>query len=89
MELWTTSWIDIFKAIINPLHTVINCGGLSAIPNGAVDTSGGTNYKCTAVYTCNTGYVLNGMVARTCQEDGMWSGSEPTCDGMCNAKYLA
>ena len=63
------------------LLAVVNCGPLSNIPNGAVDTSGGTNYKCTAVYTCDTGYVLNGMVARTCQVDGMWSGNEPTCDG--------
>ena len=62
--------------------TVINCGNLPMITSGAVDTSGGTNYKCTAVYTCNTGYVLNGNITRTCQVDGMWSGSEPTCDGM-------
>ena len=61
---------------------VVNCGPLSNIPNGAVDTSGGTNYKCTAVYTCDTGYVLNGNIKRTCQEDANWSGSEPTCDGM-------
>ena len=52
------------------------------ISNGAVDTSDGTNYKCTAVYTCDTGYVLNGNITRTCQEDANWSGSEPTCDGM-------
>ena len=63
------------------LLTVIQCPGLPNILNGAVDTSGGTNYKCTAVYTCNTGYALNGNITRTCQEDGMWSGSEPTCDG--------
>ena len=48
-----------------------------------MDTSGGTNYKCTAVYTCDTGYVLNGNITRTCQEDTNWSGSEPTCDGKC------
>ena len=52
------------------------------ITNGAVDTSGGTNYKCTAVYTCDTGYILNGNITRTCQGDANWSGSEPTCDGM-------
>ena len=63
------------------IFTVVNCGSLTDIPNGAVDTSGGTNYKCTAVYTCDTGYVLNGNITRTCQEDAMWSGSEPTCDG--------
>ena len=61
-------------------YTVINCGNPPMITDGAVDTSGGTNYKCTAVYTCNTGYVLNGNITRTCQEDTNWSGSEPTCE---------
>ena len=70
------------------MYTVVNCGNLPMITNGAVDTSGGTNYKCTAVYTCNTGHVLNGNITRTCQEDTNWSGSEPTCDGMCIAKFF-
>ena len=61
--------------------TVVNCGNIPMITNGAVDISGGTNYKCTAVYTCDTGYVLTGNVTRTCQEDANWSGSEPTCNG--------
>ena len=61
---------------------VIQCPGLPPISNGAVDLSRGTKFKCTAVYGCNTGYVLNGIVARTCQEDQTWSGTEPTCDGM-------
>ena len=81
-------WLLPFK--ISVLHnimsslTVIQCPGLPNIPNGAVDTSGGTNYKCTAVYTCDTGYVLNGNITRTCQEDANWSGSEPTCEGEIN-----
>ena len=60
---------------------VIQCPGLSNISSGVVDTSGGTSYKCTAVYSY-TGYVLNGMVTRTCQEDSTWSGVEPICDGI-------
>ena len=58
---------------------VINCGPLTEIINGTstVDTSGarGTNYKCIAVYTCDTGHVLNGNITRTCQEDAIaiWS----------------
>ena len=68
--------------------TVINCGNLPMITNGEVDTSGGTNYKCTAVYTCDTGYVLNGNITRTCQEDANWSGNEPTCDSMWIAEMI-
>ncbi|XP_045204681.2 sushi, von Willebrand factor type A, EGF and pentraxin domain-containing protein 1-like isoform X2 [Mercenaria mercenaria] len=45
--------------------------------NGQVSLSGtGT----TATYTCDTGYTLNGLSARTCQNDGTgWEGSEPVC----------
>ena len=32
-------------------------------------------YKCTAVYTCYMGYVLKGMVVKTCQDDVHCSGS--------------
>ena len=34
-----------------------------------------------ATYTCDTGYTLNGGITRTCESDGMWSGSPPTCRG--------
>ena len=54
------------------------------ITNGVVDTTGGTNYKCTAVYTCSTGYVLNGVTTRTCQVNGNWSETEPICDSKWN-----
>ena len=35
-----------------------------------------------ANYSCNTGYTLTGDAMRTCQRDGNWSGSIPTCVGM-------
>jgi len=37
----------------------------------------------TVTYTCNTGYTLNGSSMRTCQADGTWTGSDPTCDSEC------
>ncbi|XP_064386665.1 sushi, von Willebrand factor type A, EGF and pentraxin domain-containing protein 1-like [Halichondria panicea] len=35
-----------------------------------------------ATYTCDTGYTLNGVSTRTCGSDGVWSGSDPTCEAI-------
>ena len=34
-----------------------------------------------ATHICDTGYTLNGGSTRTCQSDGIWSGSNSTCEG--------
>ena len=61
-----------------PICRIIRCGGLSNPSNGQVritnDVPGST-----ATYTCNSGYTLVGGETRTCQNDGTWSGSAPTC----------
>ena len=33
-----------------------------------------------ATHMCHTGFVLNGTVNRTCQNDSFFDGAEPTCD---------
>ncbi len=50
------------------------CPTLPPPLNGGVSASGGT-----ATYTCNTGYTLSGLSTRTCQTNGAWSGTAPTC----------
>ena len=47
--------------------------------NGRVDTPQEATFNQVATYSCNSGYELVGNMTRTCQADGMWSGSEPTC----------
>ena len=59
-------------------RTVIDCGGLSSPTNGEVTVST-TTFGSTANYTCDTGNDLVGDTTRTCQADGQWSRSEPTC----------
>ena len=46
-----------------------------------------TTQESLATYICNTGYQLNGTSSRTCQSDGTWSGSAPTCTRMQNVHY--
>src|SRR6185295_12571439 len=58
-----------------------SCPGLEPPANGSVsapDTSAGS----TASYLCAAGFMLDGPSARTCQADGTWSGSDPTCTQM-------
>ena len=50
--------------------------------NGQVDHTAGTLLGQNATYSCNTGYNLVGDSTRTCQAEGDWSGSAPTCQGV-------
>ena len=54
------------------------CDVLSDIPNGRVDLTG-TFVGATATYSCVTGYILEGDRQRECQNNGQWTGSEPSC----------
>ena len=54
------------------------CPTLADPVNGSVSLEG-TGVGDMASYSCNTGYELIGDDTRTCQADGSWSGSPPTC----------
>ena len=45
-----------------------------------MNISAGTSFGDVARYSCDTGYILNGTAERTCQANGEWSGSAPTCE---------
>ena len=63
---------------------IVTCPPLTAPDNGDIDCSlgddGEANPGDTCTFTCDNGHELTGSETRTCQNDGMWSGSEPTCD---------
>ena len=59
---------------------VIDCGSLDDPTNGQVSLDE-TTVGSIATYTCDPGFMLIGNMERTCQENGEWSGNEPTCEG--------
>ena len=66
-------------------HSVNMCPTLDNPANGNLVLSGNTSGE-TADYTCDTGFSLVGMSQRSCQSNGTWSGSEPTCESK-NANF--
>ena len=66
-----------------PVPIVITCTDLPSLTNGTINYGAGSTNSIpvdtVATYTCNPGYTLNGGSTRTCESDGVWSGSAPTC----------
>ena len=56
-----------------------SCGTPRSLSNGQRRSSR-TTVESRVTYTCNSGYRMTaGSSSRTCQSDGQWSGSHPTC----------
>ncbi|XP_066279080.1 E-selectin-like [Branchiostoma lanceolatum] len=58
-------------------ETRISCPAITAPTNGG--NSGCRTYGCQMTFSCNSGYQLSGNSAITCQSNGQWSGSRPSC----------
>ncbi|XP_064486743.1 sushi, von Willebrand factor type A, EGF and pentraxin domain-containing protein 1-like [Ornithodoros turicata] len=64
-----------------PTCVFVDCGRVPPILKGEVSYQNGSTYLGSRIsYTCREGYHLNGMQARTCGEDGRWSGTPPKCE---------
>ena len=65
---------------------IVMCSSLTNPDNGMISCSLGDDgipsYEDTCIFTCDTGYELTGIRsdARTCQNDGNWSGGNTTCN---------
>ena len=60
---------------------MVDCGSLENPINGLVDTSDGTTFGSTAMYSCNLNFMVNGSSTRLCTAEGVWGGEPPTCVG--------
>ncbi len=69
----TGTWSD-----ATPTCEFVDCKALSSPTNGAVQAAR-TTYGAEAKYTCQDGYGQAGSPSRSCQADGSWSGTAPTC----------
>ena len=58
--------------------SVVSCGD-PGTPDNGVRYGDTFKYQSTVVLECDPGYKLAGNITRTCQVDGNWSGSQPTC----------
>ena len=58
------------------------CDEVLTNPERGSVTTTGNSVGDTATYTCKEGYEVTGDATRTCQKDGTWSGTAPTCEGM-------
>ena len=72
-------WIANISISFISFLTVVVCPNLQDPPNGIVNLSMGTVFESQATYTCSGGLILSGNDTRTCEANGQWSGSEPTC----------
>ena len=59
--------------------TAVDCGDLSSPSNGLVQFAL-TTLGAIAVYTCDSGYMIEEGPSRTCEANGNWSGNTPTCE---------
>ena len=58
--------------------TIVDCGSLASPSSGSVSASSTTD-GAAATYSCFAGYALTGSAIRICQQNGMWSGTAPSC----------
>lgn len=72
---------ECFYECFLPLYfKVISCGELPIPPNGnKIGTQ--ITYGSTAIFTCDSGFMLVGSAVRECLSSGLWSGTETRCLG--------
>ena len=70
------TWEILSAQLIIFSHTVLECPMLHNPDNGQITY---TKVGSVATYACLEGYTISGSETQTCQADGTWTGSQPTC----------
>ena len=55
-----------------------SCGN-PGVPNNGKKNSSSYQYGNSIKFECNVGYTLQGSAVRTCEDNGLWTGTQPTC----------
>lgn len=59
-------------------HTEVFCPVLMNPANGQVFPTG-QRVLARALYECNSGFVVEGLLVRICLDNGEWGGDDPVC----------
>ena len=95
MLIFFTFAINIFRHVVHILYisrafaclvlmyhmiSAVDCGPLSVPMNGS-SAGDSTVFPNSVHFNCDSGFILNGSIRRTCQANGTWSGVPTVCNG--------
>ena len=63
-----------------PHFAVLTCPDIEKPAHGFKYTGSNFDHR-EAKFGCHTGYVISGQKTLTCQSNGLWNGSVPSCTG--------
>lgn len=77
-----------FKAFLLFIFFTERSCGNPGIPTNGKKNSSSYQYGNSILFECDVGYTLQGSSVRTCQDNGLWTGTQPTCQSELTSVYL-
>lgn len=65
-----------------------SCGN-PGVPENGNKNSSSYQYGNSIKFECNVGYTLQGSAVRTCEDNGLWTGTQPTCESKLNKLFCS
>ena len=87
--IWQYDAYNVLSLILSltMLRTERSCGNPGTPYNGEKNSST-YQYGNSISFTCNVGYTLQGSQVRTCQTNGEWTGTQPSCTSKLDSFYV-